>query len=99
VTRSRSSDGWPGGSTRAWRKIRAAILARDGRQCQLRIEGICRGRADCVHHTAGRAVTGDDPRHLVAACTPCNLHIGDPNRVGGGRGKAADPPLQTRTTW
>jgi hypothetical protein len=26
----------------------------------------------------GKAVTGDDPLYLQAACTPCNQHVGDP---------------------
>lgn len=72
------SRGWAGGSTRRWRRVRTHVLARDQHRCQLRIEGMCRTRADCVHHTLGKAVTGDDPEHLVAACTPCNLKVGDP---------------------
>lgn len=75
-------NGWRGGSTRRWRRVRAAVLAANlsanhGR-CRLGVAGVCTGRADTVHHTHGRARTGDDPRYLVAACTACNLHIGDP---------------------
>lgn len=29
------SRGWAGGSTRAWRKLRAAVLERDGSRCQV----------------------------------------------------------------
>lgn len=76
------SAGWTGGSTRAWRRVRAHVLARDQHRCRLRVEQVCRTRADCVHHTLGKAL-GDDPADLVAACTPCNLHVGDP--------RAADP--------
>jgi hypothetical protein len=42
----------------------------------------CTGKANTVHHTRGRAVTGDDPRFLLASCTPCNLHIGEPDTAG-----------------
>jgi 5-methylcytosine-specific restriction endonuclease McrA len=73
------SKGWEGGSTRAWRKVRAAILERDQHRCQLQVEGICKTLADCVHHLKGKQF-GDDPAYLVAACTPCNLHVGDPNQ-------------------
>ena len=73
--------GWDGrGSTRAWRRIRAQVLARDGYVCQLRLPGVCTIHATCVHHTIGKAVSGDDPRYLVASCQPCNGRIGDPQR-------------------
>lgn len=75
------SKGWPGGSTRAWRKIRQKRLEMDGYQCQVRGEG-CTGYADTVHHIYGRALTGDDNIDaLVSACKHCNSSIGDPNRV------------------
>ena len=96
------SGAWEGGSTREWRTIRGQVLRRDRYRCQLRIEGKCQGRADCVHHTRGKA-QGDDPRGLVAACTPCNLAIGDPNRPPGSsgrrRGPVADPDPVVRTRW
>lgn len=76
------SRSWAGGSTRAHRRARAHVLARDGNRCQLRLDG-CKTVADCAHHTLGKAVTGDDPDHMIAACTPCNLAVGDP--------RAADP--------
>lgn len=75
---------WDKGSTRAWRRIRAAVLAENQRtnqsKCVLAIPNVCTGQATCVHHTQGRAITGDDPRYLVASCKPCNLHIGQPSR-------------------
>lgn len=74
------SRNWAKGSTRAWRRTRAAVLARDGGLCQLQLAG-CTTHADCVHHTLGRGVTGDDPAHLVASCTHCNGKVGDPTRV------------------
>jgi hypothetical protein len=72
---------WSSGSTRAWRRIRAAVLhanAMDNQgRCTLAIPGVCTGTADQVHHTKGKAY-GDDPRYLVACCRACNLHIGHP---------------------
>jgi 5-methylcytosine-specific restriction endonuclease McrA len=85
------SEQWKRGSTRAWRRVRAAVLVRDGHRCQLRLPEVCTGRATHVHHTLGRAVTGDDPAHLVASCGPCNLTTGDP--------RAADPPPRPAAWW
>lgn len=97
------SRAWAGGSTRAWRNLRTAILARDiGKGCRAHREGWCERKPakphdctdaqDTAHHTLGKAITGDDPQHIVAACTPCNLAIGDPSN-------AADPQPQPRTRW
>lgn len=84
--------GKPRGSTRRGRKIRADVLVRDGRRCRVRLAGICTVRATVVHHTLGYEVTGDDPRHMVAACESCNQKIGDPRR--------ADPrPTAVRKVW
>ena len=91
------SKGWENGSTREWRKIRLRILKRDSYQCQLRIAGICRYRADCVHHLHGKAA-GDNPAGLVAACTPCNLRIGDPTKPTRGK-TLADPAPKPSTLW
>lgn len=95
------SRAWRNGSTRRWRRIRLFVLERDGYACQIKLPGTwidgkgrvqrCRGLADCVHHTRGRA-TGHDPRYLQAACTPCNLKIGDPNAV-------PDPQPRPMTRW
>lgn len=78
-----SSKSWAGGSTRRWREIRARVLQRNDRDndgmCTINIGGVCTGKADCVHHVLGRAVTGDDVRYLAAACSACNGHIGQPN--------------------
>lgn len=72
------SKAWAKGSTRAWRKKRARVLLRDRGLCQIQAPGVCTVRADCVHHTKGRGVTGDDERYMVAACTPCNMKTGNP---------------------
>jgi 5-methylcytosine-specific restriction endonuclease McrA len=85
----RVSKAWDKGSTRAWRRVRAAVLARDHHTCQLRLPG-CTGHATHVHHTRGRATTGDDPTYLVAACAHCNLALGEPT---------PDPPSRGGTQW
>lgn len=95
------SKGWATGSTRAWRRIRALVLARDRQLaittreawCRLRVPGVCVGesRPMHVHHLDGKAY-GDNPARLVSACAPCNLRIGDPN-------KHTDPPSEPVTRW
>ena len=82
---------WSKGSTREWRLLRAAVLARDRHRCQLKIVGTCIGTATHAHHVRGKAA-GDDPRYIVAACPPCNLKVGDPM-------KAPDPPAIPITKW
>jgi hypothetical protein len=69
---------WVGGSTRAHRKARALVLTRAGHRCQVRDERVCTVVATEAHHVLGRGVTGDDAAHMIAACRPCNLAIGDP---------------------
>lgn len=100
------SKGWQHGSTRAWRRLRAAVLARDKARCRAHTDGWCAsayaagrttkhaciGTATHAHHTRGRSVTGDDVRYIVAACAPCNLYIGDPAAL-------TDPPVQAVTQW
>jgi hypothetical protein len=90
------SRAWKGGSTRAWRTLRAEVLwdnlLTNGGRCTLRIAGVCTGWAQVAHHTLGRAVTGDDPRYIKAACKACNLRVGNP-------GRQPDPQPQPRTRW
>lgn len=97
---------WTKGSSRRWRQIRAYVLARDADQgwgCRAHEEGWCErsgrpGAHECLHrgehahHTKGRRKTGDDPERIVAACEPCNLHIGDPT-------VQPDPEPTPRTRW
>lgn len=88
------SRSWAKGSTRRWRTIRAAVLelnrVRHGGTCRLALPGVCTGTATQAHHTLGRAVTGDDPRFLVAACGECNRAVGEPAR---------DPAPRPMTKW
>jgi 5-methylcytosine-specific restriction endonuclease McrA len=66
------------GSTRKWRRIRAAILIRDGYVCNY-----CHRRADSVDHIKPRSNGGTDhPSNLVACCMACNLQR---NEVRGNR--------------
>lgn len=89
------SKAWRNGSSRAYRKQRAYILANNeannGGRCTVQIPGKCVGKADCVHHTKGRT-HGHDPRFMVPSCTPCNLHVGDPT-------KGQDPAPRPATRW
>lgn len=89
------SKAWAKGSTPAWRRIRKRILDENLRtnqgRCTLQIEGVCTGQANTAHHVLGRAVTGDDPSYLVAACMACNLKIGEPKR--------SSPPHRRVSTW
>jgi hypothetical protein len=63
------------GSTRRWRKIRAAVLARDRHTCQC-----CGAPATEVDHIIGRREWAlsdrkgwvDSPGNLAASCLPCN---------------------------
>lgn len=98
------SKSWARGSTRRWReKIRPVVLARDGNRCRVRVPGICTSTATCVHHTLGRHVTGDeDLRYLIASCTECNLHIGEPSTHTNCQlctQQHPDPQPTPRTRW
>lgn len=87
------SGSWKGGSTRRWRRVRSLTYATQGRRCVLRLSG-CTDWADEVHHTQGKAVTGDDPRHVVPACAHCNGKAGDPAAAA-----RVDPRPRPRTRW
>lgn len=61
-----------GGSTSAWRRIRAAVLAEEPfcRWCKTRA-------STTVDHIVARAHGGDDRReNLAGSCQPCNLARG-----------------------
>ena len=61
-------------SGRPWRRVRDAVLERDGHRCQLRLPGYCLGVATTADHimTVHQGGT-DDPTNLRASCAPCNL--------------------------
>lgn len=82
------------GSTWSGRKSRAAVLVRDRYRCRVQLPDICTTIATVVHHTLGWTVTGDDPRHMVAACEPCNQKIGDPRHHD-----PAPSPRSRRRQW
>lgn len=58
----------------------AENISTNSGRCTLGIEGVCTGVANVVHHTLGRAVTGDDVRYLQATCAACNNRVGDPTK-------------------
>jgi hypothetical protein len=69
------------GSTRAWRRIRDAILIRDGHRCQMIRDGQrCGATATDVNHKVRRAdaprgFAVDAPSNLEAACPTCNRGV------------------------
>lgn len=59
--------------TRAWRKIRDAVLERDGWTCHY-----CRAEATTVDHVIPRSKGGtNEQSNLVAACVRCNASKGN----------------------
>lgn len=79
------SRAWGGGSTRRWRKLRAAVLARDGHRCQIPTAAgrPCLAPASHVDHIVPKSAGGgDEPSNLRAACAPCNLSRGAAGSAG-----------------
>jgi len=66
------------GSTRRWRELRLAVLARDGHLCQFPAgDGICGRPAEHVDHVTPVSRGGTDyPGNLRAACAQHNLSKG-----------------------
>ncbi len=64
------------GSTRAWRKVRLAVLQRDCYTC--RVRQCCSGAlATHVDHITPKSKGGsDDMSNLRASCAECNLTRG-----------------------
>ena len=85
------SKAWGNGSTRAWRQLRAWVLARDNHQCQIRLPG-CTGHANHADNIVPKSKGGTDhPGNLRASCAACNIARGatyDP-----------DPPCRPITRW
>jgi 5-methylcytosine-specific restriction enzyme A len=74
VRRFRTSDA-------SWRKVRLAVLERDGWKCQIRLPG-CRGEADEVDHVVphDRGGAWYDEANLRASCGFCNRARGNRQR-------------------
>lgn len=101
----------PGGSTRAWRRRRLAVLDRDGWRCRVLVDvdgrivelggTECLRPADTVDHVVPRVLGGtDDPGNLRAACSPHNLAKG--GRLDGevgARGRPAAPRPASGRAW
>jgi 5-methylcytosine-specific restriction endonuclease McrA len=63
-------------SSVAWRRLRRAIILRDGGLCQVRGPR-CTRIATSAHHKRPSSQHPElfwDPTNLEAACTPCNHH-------------------------
>jgi 5-methylcytosine-specific restriction endonuclease McrA len=66
---------WRGGSTRAWRRTRARILARDGHQCTYRLDDGTRCPAITlleVHHLVPGSTVNVPDNQLVTVCRKHN---------------------------
>ena len=62
----------PRGYGSAWQRTSARVIARDGRECLLRLPG-CAGTATTTDHVIPKKRGGtDDDSNLVAACRRCN---------------------------
>lgn len=85
----------PGGR-RAEVKLAHAVLERNaqtnGGRCTVRLPEVCTGKAEQAHHVLGKAITGNDPRYIVASCAACNQKIGNPMR-------RPDPPARPVSRW
>lgn len=80
-------------ATAQWRKLRAAVLERDGHRCQIRYPDLCEGDAPTVDHIVSDADGGsDDETNLQAACWPCH------RRKTGIEAAAAKPPRRRPPT-
>jgi 5-methylcytosine-specific restriction endonuclease McrA len=85
------SSGWRGGSTTAWRRLRALVLDRDEHTCQVRLPG-CTGVATHADHITPKSRGGTDhPGNLRGSCRSCNLHRGT--------GPDPDPSPKRITKW
>lgn len=97
------------GSTRAWRRTRAYVLARDGWTCRTCRTPLCPRQCTppcptCPEagHITPRARHGsDDPTNLIAQCRHCNLTLGDALGVGGRghRAKRGPESLDTPSSF
>jgi hypothetical protein len=101
---------WAKGSTPAWRRLRAAVLARDGYRCRAHTDGWCdRARRTTPHTCTGRADLGG-PHAGHAHHTHGRAVTGDDHRFIvascracnlhiGDPTKSTDPPCKPVTRW
>jgi 5-methylcytosine-specific restriction endonuclease McrA len=82
------------GSTRAWRRVRAAVLQRDNYRCQLRYAG-CTSFADQVDHITNVASLGVrradaiDPNMCQSTCSYCHRIKSEKERVAATQRRTA----------
>lgn len=92
------SNGWKNGSTSRWRKLRAAVILRDGGCCQY-----CGSQENLhVDHIIPKRLlgeNGDTMENLITACRQCNLskggklaELGENQSKGGFFGQRRTPP-------
>ena len=90
-------------STRAWRRVRADVLERDGYQCQLGYPG-CLGEASEVDHIISIAATGTARRDALdadwcaAVCSACHRRK-TAQEAKAGRNRRRCPPYRHPADW
>lgn len=63
------------------------VRERSGGRCELRVEGVCLGRAQHPHHIQKRSQGGSHHySNLLDACDPCNGWVEDHPREAAERG-------------
>jgi 5-methylcytosine-specific restriction endonuclease McrA len=57
-------------------KVKRWVKERDGHRCVAKVEGVCTGKAEHVHHVVRRAQGGDAGMgNLISLCFPCHEYI------------------------
>lgn len=89
------SAAWAGGSTRAWRRLRAAVLERDGGRCQVPVEGRpCGVVARTVGHLDPLSAGGPKLAPMTKLRAECERHnYSDGARLGNATRR------QPRRSW
>ena len=59
---------------RKYKKLVKEMLAQDDR-CELKIEGVCTGKAEGLHHLKRRGKNLTNKEFLKRACNACNQHV------------------------
>ena len=103
------SNAWAGGSTRAWRKTRAAVLQRDGYRCLAHTDGWCAKANRSTDHTCTELAEESGPNSGTAHHIRGKRHGDDPawlvaacracNLYIGDPDQVADPQPQPVTRW